>query len=318
MNAEVSSLSKLNPNGPYERMTIEMTERFRAALEAFRRNPESEKHSLEMAFRDLSKGLVQSAYRFDAGATFFRGRIMEQRPSLISEISAPPPSRCKLGRVNQEGESIFYAATARAAVPFEIRIQEGQTFALGHWKLRRKLTAIVVAHHQSIFARNGSQRFPPLSFQGPWSQENAYRIGEQMLAEVFGADSNDENHKCSSFIASIIRTMKLDGGFGYGLLYPTMAMGCNADNVAVKPRLADSHLELEHVEFLRLTKWEGLVGSLETIAVARKFSRGKINWETERGITLGPGEAMKVFVENGMYRFAKELPDGSLGAVCTL
>lgn len=298
-------------------MTLEAVARFREAVETFQRDPVAGTGSLDVAFRKLMRGLLGTAYTIAPGAVLYRGRIMENRPEHVSEICAPPAELCKVGRANRQGESIFYAATARSAVPFELRVLDGQTFSIGHWKLERKLPTIVLGHNQAIFERYKSNRKPELAPMNYGFDGGPQYAGDKLLAEIFCASSSQAAHQCSSQLA-IIRSMKLDGGYLYGLLYPTMAMACNADNIALSPRLARSRLRLEHVEFLRLDNWDGLTATIETLAVARRFVGGRICWEAERGLKLGPNEQVRLFIEDGMYRYSRIRSDGSLADPKTL
>jgi hypothetical protein len=64
-----------------------------------------------------------------------------------------------------------------------------------------------------------------------------------------------------------------------GLMYPTVAMFGNADNFALRPRVADTHLRPIYAGFLEVTAVSGTEFSVTVIDEARAFrSTGDIGW----------------------------------------
>jgi len=87
----------------------------------------------------LFRGYKVTAPYFEKGNYLYRGRICE-KPQNIKEITYPPPENVKtLGRVNNIGESFFYAAMARAVPFFELNVKKGDYLALSTWKTTDKL-----------------------------------------------------------------------------------------------------------------------------------------------------------------------------------
>lgn len=74
------------------------------------------------------------APKYEPGVYLFRGRILNERPANIGQLKHPPEGTAGIGRANDHGESIFYAATARSVPFFELHATRGQTIALSCWK----------------------------------------------------------------------------------------------------------------------------------------------------------------------------------------
>lgn len=91
-----------------------------------------------------------------------------------------------------------------------------------------------------------------------------------------------------------------------GILYPTIAMKGNSDNLALIPRFVDRFLRLEKVEYILVKeKKPDFKYDIQVIDFATSFEPdGTINWKGRHPVlNLQPGENVIALVENGKWVF---------------
>jgi hypothetical protein len=68
-----------------------------------------------------------------------------------------------------------------------------------------------------------------------------------------------------------------------GLLYPTIAMSANADNIALKTEFFDLKMKLVSVEFVKVTEQKGMQYKLNILDSATRIDeKGNILWSGRR------------------------------------
>ena len=94
---------------------------------------------LEEEFKSLLKGFKIVVPRYNPGIYLYRGRICD-KPLNIKDIIYPPPSAIKcLGRANDIGQQLFYAANSRIVPFYELSANVGDYIAIGTWKTNSKM-----------------------------------------------------------------------------------------------------------------------------------------------------------------------------------
>lgn len=76
-------------------------------------------------------------FQFGYSRPIFRARKCATKHGYdnISEIYPPPPQKCKIGRMNEEGKAIFYGAYSIGTALAEINAQEGEYVQIAHFQL---------------------------------------------------------------------------------------------------------------------------------------------------------------------------------------
>lgn len=88
----------------------------------------------------------------------FRGVFGEQRPTIISRLSYPPPEKVtKLQRANRVGQPRFYCSVALPAVFYELRARAGDFIALSEWEVTEPLWMHNLGFHQNTLQQMGTQ-----------------------------------------------------------------------------------------------------------------------------------------------------------------
>lgn len=85
-----------------------------------------------------------------------------------------------------------------------------------------------------------------------------------------------------------------------GLVYPSMAVRANSDNIALLPEFVDRYLSLHEVEYIRIdaAQPENLKYEVTVIDFANTFVDGLIEWKgRNRQWTLPPKTQLKMMVD---------------------
>jgi hypothetical protein len=216
----------------------------------------------------LFRGYALSAPVLGREQVLYRGVLWPERPMQLRQLWHPPPDRVHTwGRANRPGQPMFYASTSRAAVFFELDVAPGQFVALSRWRVCKKLWANNVGFTSEVMHSHGSTRKEPPH----WEQRNpppatpANRLVHNFFAESF-ARKVEKGHE-HEYKLSVAITEKLFGNlFTDGLLiedlpkdprfaaivYPSLAMSANSDNIVIIPEFVESGLRLERVEYIRV------------------------------------------------------------------
>jgi hypothetical protein len=86
-------------------------------------------------------------------------------------------------------------------------------------------------------------------------------------------DTEEHLYKLTAAIAE-----KHFGSTIEGVLYPTMAQWCNADNFALEPRFVDRSLAFLYAERVRVDASNGVELHVTPIDFARPDAEGKLKW----------------------------------------
>ena len=253
----------------------------------------------------MFRGYKAIAPKFQPGLRLFRTRICD-KPLHISELSYPPAPLTPLGRVNRPGSPILYCCTSRSAPFFESRPEIGQTVAIVWWITTAPLHVNHVGYTASVFQTLGSNRE-----QAGWGPEPARVPGEdinvqvaEFLAETFTRAVPKGSEYLYKLSVAIAEKLFLDDMFD-GLLYPTVQMRANADNFALKPRYADSHLQFLKAEFARINGIDAVrefTFGIDVLDTATELTpEGTIVWKGhgDQWTLQSQGEELYLKVEDG-------------------
>lgn len=218
-------------------------------------------HLLSLDLRQMPagdiKGMLQTAFegyrvktnRFRPGIRLFRGRPCD-KPQNISAMLYPPPDRAPLNRANQSGKPVLYCCASRETPFFELRPSVGACLAIALWETTAPMLVNHAGYTHNSFERLGSARTESHNFRKS-SRPSIHDEITETLAEIFTRPSPQEGDHLYHLTSIVADFLFGDDQFD-GLLYPTIAMRANSDNIAVKPRYADNHLRFLKAEYIRV------------------------------------------------------------------
>ncbi|TAJ52349.1 MAG: hypothetical protein EPO58_11580 [Chitinophagaceae bacterium] len=233
---------------------------------------------LEKLVNPLLKGYYTSVPIYPPDTYIFRGRICD-KPEYLKELTYPPKELvANFGRANDKGRSIFYGTIGKTIPMFELNPSEGDTLAISVWKTNTKMALNHVGFTDEVARELKSTRdffeYPFADHMRKTSKENVAVYN--YLAKVFTQKIPKE--KAYLYKLSIAIANKLLGPPMQGIIYPTIAMFGNADNVALEPSFVDKHLQFVSVEFIKIKRTADQ-GSYDTLDSAVDVDEaGKLVW----------------------------------------
>jgi hypothetical protein len=249
----------------------------------------------------LFRGFIVSTVRFYPGCPVFRARLID-KPGHVRELSCPPPEVSPLGRANREGTSVFYCCSARHPTLFELMPTVGSTLVISEWQTTAPLMVNHAGYSPAAFRALGSQRSPswsdrPIEEHGPENTEVAHFLADAFAHRV--APSEKHRYKLSVAIAEKLFAHEMFDA----LLYPSIAMQANSDNLALKSQYAATCLQFRRAEFARVdaVRENGFDITVLDTAVELDDS-GSIRWRGRLDQWVArPGDRVMMTVENGRW-----------------
>ena len=236
----------------------------------------------------------------------YRGVEWKDKPQKIVDLSYPPTKYVKnLHRSGRPGKSLFYCSMSREAPFFELAVVPGAKVAVSHWQTIAPIVVNNVGYHQEVFGSLSSNRDCP-----SWGKGTEYEKLEKTTAfikQFFATEfakivppGQEYLYKLSIAIAELHFSSDMFGG----LLYPSMAMRANADNLALKPECVDKYLSLRKVEYIRVDETDASGFKVTILDFADTFAEdGGIQWKGRHPhwVMREKGQVLKLTVENGRW-----------------
>lgn len=228
--------------------------------------------------------------------TLFRGVRCNERPSVVDQISYPPPDRItKFGRLNRVGVSMFYCTPSAPAVFYEMRAKQGDLIALSEWEVTEPLWMHNLGFHHDAFRRMAAPKIierhgliNPIPHE---TKSNARMRRLLALAFTEGVlDGQEYKYKQSIAInellfdgASPLPTMQNGpkSSRAAGTFYPALQMRGAADNVAIWPEFVDSSLRIKSLRFVLVEAADESKSSYTIVTIANSYAHAdrKILWK---------------------------------------
>jgi hypothetical protein len=218
-------------------------------------------------------GSVISAPILPSGTVLFRGRLFtntfnKTREIIVRDLSYPPTSRTKLGRANRQNQPFFYCSSSQEIIYYEIPgLVTGDELVLSYWPITDPILVCNIGYTQFVFDRLGAKRPLPV-----WTGDSKRRTLEipdeqsvrqaeahflphdengrlqEALGNAFMSDvGENEKYKYKLTVAIseayLLKEIENQSQQFCGVLYPTVRMAANGDNLALKPECVDAHLE---------------------------------------------------------------------------
>lgn len=254
----------------------------------------------------LFKGYKVVAPRYEKGIYLYRGRICE-KPQNIAQITYPTPDKIRTyGRVNEIGESFFYAATGRGVPFFELNVKKCDYIALSRWKTTDNLFVNHIGFSEECKEYLKAHRdledvYDFISSTRSFSNLNA-RVHDYLSSKFIKSIIPGKEYYNKLTIA-IGRKLFKENIFN-GLLYPTIAMFGNADNIVLKKDFVDKNLKFISVEYIEIKEQKDKKYNVQILDSATKVNEiGDFLW-SGRGLQWQikqQGEELVIKAEGGEW-----------------
>ncbi len=255
----------------------------------------------------LLTGFTIRTPRFRAGLELFRGIVYSHKPVVLTELSYPPQKFANPNRGNRAGSPMFYGASGEAVPFFEINAECGDLLVVSRWRTTKELLVNHIGYTPETFTKLNSNRTNP-----DWGENNLKmnhpeptRLITEWLADKFsgviGGKLNEDKYNLTIAIAE----QHMHADFIQGMVYPTVQMNGNADNIIIKPDFIDSGgLELLDVYHIEVKSKEGLQYQINRLDWANSISKdGTIEWKGRlpQWVVEKQQDELQFTVVNGKY-----------------
>jgi len=161
------------------------------------------------------KGMVVRSPIFDPGGFLYRARRIgttfnKTIGMKYADLIYPPKGVTKLGRLNREGDPVFYCSVHKESIFFELPdLSPGDEIILTFWKTTDRMIVNNIGYTQPVFESLGAKRpLPQWVTSAPDSKAGAARLptmSQQEIEETLSRDTNGELRRVFSeyFMCSV-------------------------------------------------------------------------------------------------------------------
>lgn len=260
----------------------------------------------------LMTGYVLNAPQINPGNYLYRAILYREKPTLINQLGYPPANLVtKCGRANSVNQSMFYCSTDKSAPFFELRPKVGDTLAISTWRTKDVLLLNHIGFTKEVTDMLKSKRdltsihdFVETTKKSSTLNEYVYNF----LGSSFAQKIDIENSHLYNLTNAIANKL-LTGDVFNGILYPSILMFGNADNIVLKPEVFDKVLEFVSVEFVNITvatdseyKFTGIDSAVQIENNTIKWTGKLLSWKVlqdEPIIAKRNGDSWTVTNDNG-------------------
>jgi hypothetical protein len=245
------------------------------------------------------------------------------------DLIYPPKDIARLGRLNRAGSPVFYASMHKESVFFEIGdLNSGDELIITFWKTTEAMLVNNIGYTQYAFENLGAKRAVPQ--WGPRGNDpgaTKETVGLATLPKEIAdiAMSKDQARDLKeAFSEYFMRKVSADEIFRYkltmaigeihlgsivdrktqfaGILYPSVRMWANGDNIALLPWFVDNHLEFRKAVHVRIKGRTETTVDIDYIDAAHQFgSDGKLVWMGRvKNRTLKPKQGARFLFAPGV------------------
>lgn len=284
----------------------------------------------------MRQGFVIECPIFNPGSFLYRGRKLPFGPKekmRLADLSHPMPEIARPGRVNRAGKPMFYCSASKEVIFFELpNLSVGDELILSFWKTRSKMLLNNIGYTQHLFEKLGAKRQCPdwaanSKSNSPSQKSENFALtdvqfDEQSIRKVLSHDKNSavrqalgsaflksvgpenpEDYKLTTAIAEMHLGEIVNSDLKFsGLLYPTVQMQANGDNIALFPEFVDQCLDFKKALHARVDCRDGHILSVSYLDAAIECtSDGTLKWLGRLpNWTVGPGKGAKAVATVGV------------------
>lgn len=254
----------------------------------------------------LFTGYKVQAPRFTNPVDVFRARISE-KPLTLTELG-PPPSRLvkSYGRGNAPGESVFYCCSSRRVPFFELECKPGDHIVMSMWRTSPGMVLNHIGFTEEAKERLGSNRelheiYDFVSVTNNFNDLN--QMVHEYIGYIFSRPLDSELQQHYFMLTSAIAQKMINGGVINGLMYPTVQMIGNADNIILKSDYFRDRVNFINAEYIRIESRKGVEYKITVVDSASQVnSNGELQW-SGRPLhwELSGGQQAEIKVHDGQW-----------------
>ena len=243
---------------------------------------------------------------FDPGMFVYRARRVTptfntSKPMSLADLKHPPAELARQGRANRAGQPMFYCSGMKEPLFFEIgELNAGDELILSSWKSRSRMLLNNIGYTNLVFQELGAKR-PCPTWEDLRDGKAAISVpegGAELLPSILEVTDNDalraelsklfmkraedatlEYYKLTAAIAEAHLGTVNDTDEFAGILYPSVRMWANGDNIALTPRYADEHLEFRRATRVRIDKCKANGFDITYVECAKQVDEaGYLKW----------------------------------------
>lgn len=216
---------------------------------------------------------------------FFRGVAWDDRPTKISQLWHPPSNVSPMGRVNDNGVSMFYCSRAAPPVFFEMRAEAGNRIALSEWSVVEPFFCHHLGFDYALMQKICAPNRPQLEDLIPHETNKNKRICRKLSLPFTEVVAPGDEYRYKQTIA--IHKLLFDDARlpepVVGTVYPSMGVLGAADNIVLWPEYVRKVLRPKSVRYVLIENADpgSLSYTVATLAVATSFSGDEIEWQPQ-------------------------------------
>lgn len=281
---------------------------------------------------------------FNAGAFVYRARPLgpgfrKDAGITRTDLIYPPAAKTKLGRLNRIGKPVFYAGMHKEAVFFEIPgLKTGDELVVTYWKTTERMFVNNIGYTQYAFERLGAKRavpdweikeakgteqtlpltaLPKEIAEKAMSKDDA-RYLKEAFSKYFTRQINDDEsyrYKLTAAIGELhLGDLKDQNTKFAGVLYPSVRMWANGDNIGLQPWFVDQHLDFRKAVHVRIKEKRETAFDIDYLDAAHEFDEtgnlkwlGRIkNWTLNKPFQKARAELKSGIDADGDYSISKD------------
>lgn len=261
--------------------------------------------------RPLMTGIRVEAPIVPAGSFLYRARKInssfnKDRKILLSDLKHPPPNKSTLGRLNRDGQSVFYCSGSKEPVFFELpNLSNGHEIILSFWQTSEDMILNNIGYTEYIFNKIGANRIIP-----SWSitkiddsrqeinfNENSFsaekiesilshdenRVLRELMSKEFMheiTDSKKHHYKLTTALADLhLGKINNHARQFAGIIYPSVRMFGNGDNFALDPQFVEQNLKFKKATHVKINNNSRNSFSIENLDAAIELDEdGALKW----------------------------------------
>jgi hypothetical protein len=231
-------------------------------------------------------------------------RVLDENTRIknIDSLKYPPYEKVtKYGRCNLPKNSVFYGATTPLSIISELKPNIGDKVTISVWKLKKQKTLkfcpIFFEQPQNSMVNISSIKLQQVFYEtlkrdAPKEMHESIINLSKFIAFQFSKHVNygcDKDYIFSAYFANKILN-ELDGGTIDGIIYPSVKMNLQLENIALKSNVFDENYELIEVQESEVFQIPDINSrtyfSKDTnICTKFDFDKGLILWEENSGFS---------------------------------
>lgn len=262
---------------------------------------ETQSTNIDVMKKDIdTTGFQNAGMPLVRGENIYRARIIDEKPTQVRELSYPPKQDASLNRANRAHNPIFYASSGGAGAVFEVNPDPGDKIGILKWRTTEQINLNRIGYSRQVLDRFDSVRdlddFPEKELAKTETEGNS--IMRQYFAELFTQPvsvNQKHHHKLTTAIAETF----LAGNSIDGIMYPTVEMWANEDNVAIETEVVDQSLEPVSAEFIEIEGRGDTEIQKSTLDTCTTIENGELNWN-------GHGPQWQLVEDNALAAFKYE------------